>query len=265
MKIVFYSLLISVLLFIVACEDGVSTEAVESANASEYYPGVIGSSFTYNLDTLDQLSRNYVNVDSRNTIITDTRTINGTEYMVQENRGTNGTVEQYFRRTDNGVYFYFDTTGFSQTIALLGDSLATLINISPDEEIIALSTPFEDGKQWNAYKFNFTLSALQIDYSIVDVKATIEGMDTLSLDVFGEATEAVKIKYNITTRIPTDISNFLEPEEINYEGYSWYVKGTGLVRAEGSGVLLSFLSGTSIDFSDSLTIYRETLTSYSLE
>lgn len=263
-------IIITAFLLVYGCNDDENpTSGTEGNGASAYYPGEAGSQFVFAIDTFDVATASYFPLGTRTSTIVSGTNIGGTEYYLQRNvlqpAPSGEDPEIYFRRSDTGIYFYVDTLGLAEAILEIDDSLAALIDIVADPEIIVLSTPLEDGKLWDAYKLNLDIPSIGFTLSIVELSASYEGVEYISTPATnGIATEAVKIKYEVILRIPDDPANLFAPVPRNYMGYGWYIQNVGLTMAEGNGVIVNALSGGEFNLDDTLSVYRETLTSYNI-
>jgi hypothetical protein len=239
-------------------------------SASNYYPGGDGSEFNYLIDTVNSVTGSYANVGTRYSYFSGTTTINGTEYIVQKNETNLGNSpavnsELNFRRTQTGVYISIDTTGLSN---LLPDTLYQALDLEPgdikldaDSEINIFSYPLFDGKNWSAFQLNIT--AAGFDFSLVEVKASYEGSESLMLEGY-EGTEAEKIKYTVTLSVPNP-EDIFNPMEQSFSGYGWFAKDIGLMKLEGNALALTALNQGDIALADTNQIIRERLISHELE
>jgi len=263
--------ILSILIFISGCSEDTPTDTtLDTDNASEYYPGEIGTQFFYLVDTLDAGTQTFLPYGSRTASILSKSTQNNVEYYKQRNLIEPSTspddVDIYFRRSGTGVYFYVDTLGLGDAILAIDDSLASLLQITTDPEINVFSTPLEENKTWDAFKLNVEIPTIGFTLSVVELSASYEGTEMITTPATsGLATEAAKIKYTITLRIPDNPANPFSPTPRNYEGYGWYIQNVGLAMVEGNGVLVNALAGGEFNLDDTLSVYRETLNSYTIK
>lgn len=257
--------ILALLIVLYACgkEDSRIVEPkVQVETAADFYPGGVGSSFVYKiervdtlLNTSDSLGINYSSIDS-------VTTYNGVRYFVENSslalNGSSLPMKILFRRSDAGVYFTIDTTGFDM---LLPDSILQNVEITSDPEAIVFSYPLFDGKDWTAYKLNLTIGAF--DLSLVDVHAYYLGKETLLLPAAGSI-DAEKIKYVATLIIPNP-DNFIEYTESTFTINGWFAKNIGLVKAEGNAEAVNAILGIDAFTNDSVSVIRQTILSYEIK
>jgi len=268
--------ILSMLIFF-SCENDnpVEDEGLDQL-ASSYYPGGVGSTFLYNVDTLNINTNSYETVAANNKTFTSTVTMDGTQYTVQENLLSSIFLEEdielglHFRTTDRGVYFFLDTTGLG---SLLSDSLLDSIDLPIDDftlimnqEIIIFSTPLESGLAWDAFNLiaEVNVQGSIFFYTLLNLSAEYVGSEDVNIPAFTEAQKGEKIKYIVTLSIPTDINDILDPPQDVFEFYGWFVESVGLVKLEGEIPSVEITEESEIIFGPGTEI-REVLTSFDLK
>lgn len=276
-------LFISIILVSCSSNSDSPTEPTNNngVTADNYYPGNLGSSFTYNTDTA-LANSNYSQVGTRVSTYESTKTIGSVEYIVQKNISTiaGNSIETSlnFRRSSNGFYISIDTTGFSESLnELLTDSLVASVvsGFEIDPEMNALSLPLTSGKEWSAFKFNVIISFLgvQLPITVIEVKANYEGPESIVVPAIDGSSESEKIKYTLVISLPDPENpiNFTNPQNpINlisreFYGYAWYTKDVGLTKLEGSAFLINSINGNGIDLADTTSLVKESLVSYDIK
>ncbi|MAT58907.1 MAG: hypothetical protein CMF23_13115 [Ignavibacteriae bacterium] len=278
------ALLLIISLMLASCggsDDPVTPNPDDVSEITSYYPGNIGSTFTFNTDTA-LVNTNFSQVGTRVSTFESTVNKNSIEYILQKNISTiaNNSIETElnFRRGENGLYIYIDTTGFSSALdELLTDSLIVSVvsGFEIDPEINIFSLPLFSGKEWSAFKFNVLINFLgvQIPITVIEVKGTYEGKESIVVPALNNSVESEKIKYTLIFSLPDPENpiNFTNPQNpINlisreFYGYGWYTKDVGLTKLEGSAFLINSINGNGIDLADTTAIVRETLVSYDLK
>ncbi len=259
------------LFLLAACSESDSpTEPGENTGggAALYYPGGVGSSFIYSKDTLDRSSANYVNIGQRTSSFQSSRNESGTSIFTQINRtvgtGSMDTSSVEFWRSNNGVYFLVDTSGFSEFLGEIPDSISNLLTFTIDSQMNAFSAPLTSGKVWSAFKLNIGIPAFGISRSLIEVSGAYKGQETVTVPPNNDSRTAERIDYTIKLSIP-DESNILDTTSQYYSGKAWFVENVGLVKLEGNALLINTIGSGVIDLADSSSVIRETLTSYELK
>lgn len=147
-----------------------------------------------------------------------------------------GTLQRMkVRKTERGLYYYLDTTGFS---ALIPDTAKPFIQI--DREITAFSLPFFAGQSWSAFKFNVVI------IPVINCTASYSGSVVYDHTVQGHTgnVTAERIKYTLSITIPTPGQPAVN---IEYTGEVWYAESLGVVKKEGDYFLFQFLGGSEVD------------------
>ncbi len=273
------------ILFVAACssdsDDPLTPDTSGGETTESYYPGNIGSSFTYNTDTA-LVNTNFSQVGTRVSTYERINNINSVDYILQKNistiAGNSFETELNFRRSSNGLYINIDTSGFSSALdELLTDSLIASVvsEFEIDPEINILSLPLFDGKEWSAFKFNVVISfiGVRLPVTVLEVKAKYEGKENIIVPAVNNSVESEKIKYTLIFSLPDQENpiNFTNPQNpINlisreFVGYGWYTKDIGLTKLEGSSFLINSINGNGFDLDDTTSVIRESLVSYDIK
>lgn len=164
----------------------------------------------------------------------------GTPYYTQTEQldyltGGNSQQRMKVRKTERGLYYYLDTTGFS---ALIPDTAKPFIQI--DREITSISLPFFAGQSWSAFKFNVVI------IPVINCTANYLGSVTYDQTIQGHTgtVTAERIKYTLSITIPTTGQ---PADNIQYTGEVWYAEDLGVVKKEGDYFLFQFLGGSELD------------------
>lgn len=221
----------------------------------DLFPLVKGSSFIYNVDSLDAagnpfpLGTAYVN--SRDTV-----SLMNTVYLAQADSlvlsGETITTQTYIRKTGAGSYYYIDTTGLG---ALIPDTLKRFTTV--DGEIAALSAPPLTGRTWNAYKFIAGI------FSVISLTAEYGSEETLSLNLNGinRDIKTRKVIYTLKIIIPSQVPGETAAQ-FTFSGSVWYSENIGMVKLEGDSVLFGFIGGDITNLFTNQYKVRRTLTEY---
>ena len=230
MKILSRTMLILILgLLINACNKDNSTNPPVQNNTG-YFPDGDGSSYTYSMSKTD--SNGTQNTGTRRTEYTGVgskkrHNLPGADRLHKHSRSTSVSLS-YFRKTNDSLYYFLDTTGLS---AAIPDSLKS--NISIDNEMKMLSFPVDQNSSWKV----FTLSIVYIfNIPVLNVDGAYDGTENITLHLnSGDVNkDAVKIKYTFSL-------NCTRRESTNYKAYAWLVDGIGIVKWQGNGAILMLL------------------------
>ena len=187
-----------------------------------------------------------------------TQVKNGTTYNVQIdsfNLGGVGTTSlSFFRKTNDSLYYFLDTTGLASYIP---DSLQS--NVSLDAEMKVLAFPVEVNKSWSV--FGLSINYLIFHFNVLNVSASYDGNESVLLHLnSGDVTkDAVKIKYTLGITDPTSASTN------NYYAYAWLVDGIGFVKWQGNATILNAFTGGGIDLTDTTSVITQSLISYNVK
>ncbi len=253
-KILSRTMLILILgLLINACNKDSSTNPPVQNNTG-YFPDGDGSSYTYSISKTD--SNGTQNTGTRRTEYTGVGVKNATTYQVQTDSiniaGASSVSLSYFRKTNDYLYYFLDTTGLS---AAIPDSLKN--NISIDNEMKMLSFPVDQNSSWKV----FTLSIVYIfNIPVLTVDGAYDGTENITLHLnSGDVNkDAVKIKYTLSLTVPGG-------ESTNYNASAWLVDGIGIVKWQGNGAILDAFTGGGIDLSDTTSVITQSLVSYDIK
>ena len=255
-------ILLALILFACGKEENPLIPPKEPVTAGNYFPGGVGSSFEYLIESIDSTA-NVADTSGSSIISFDsTVTYNSINYTVANSSFVmNGAVvplKFLFRKTTAGIYFTIDTSGFNQ---LLPDSLLQDITINSDPEANAFSYPLFDNKIWTAYKLNIGIGAFEL--SLIDVQAYYKGKENIITPATGNA-EAEKILYKADIKIP-DPNNLVSYSEIKFDIIAWFVKDVGLAKIESNSTAANIITGSNAFSSDSSVTIRQTLKVYDIK
>jgi hypothetical protein len=246
-------------LIISSCSKSDNSVATGETDNSNYFPSQDGTYYKYNVEKTD--SNNAQSTGTRDSRCSNTSERGG-EYTKQTDSVTlNGSTEVYtslFRKTDAGVYYFLDTTGFAASLSSSFSVYVPFLTI--DQEMLSISYPLQSGKTWTAFKVVLNYQGLVLN--VVDVDATYTGKENVTLNLnSGTVTkEAAKIKYSFSL-----ITNPLTQTKQTVTAYGWYVADVGAVKWQGNGLLLDAFTRGEINFADSTSTSTETLVDYSVQ
>lgn len=221
-----------------------------------YFPNGDGSRYVYSIEKAD--SGGTLSAGTRSTEYSGTSVKNGNTYQVQiDSFNIAGAVEvslSYFRKTNDALYYFLDTTGLS---AVIPDSLKNYVDL--DGEMKILSFPVTENKSWSVFKVSIVYSIFNIP--VITVAGSYDGTEAVTLNLnSGDVTEnAVKLKYVMTLSLPNTLSTS------TFTAYSWLVEGIGIVKWQGNGIILNAFTGGGVDLSDTTSVITQSLISYDVK
>ncbi len=258
-KILIFFLIITFIVFS-SCKKNETDNSIAppgTSDNSNYFPSNTGSYYKYNIERTDSGSSH--TTGTRNTRYSAT-TQGGGIYTLQTDTVITGDStfinSSLFRKSDSGVYYFLDTTGFSANLPSEFISILPFLNI--DSEMLLLSTPLQQGKGWPVFKVNLVQG---ITLTVVDVEASYIGTESVALNLPSGTVNktAAKVQYNFSLINPINLS------KQTVTAYGWYVADIGPVKWQGNGLLLNVFTRGEINFADSTSTGTESLIDYSIK
>jgi len=266
MKSIISSLMVLVILTFVLSSCKKSDTSVNDGNNnvdnSNYYPNTIGNYYKYNFERTD--SAGFLTNGIRDTRYQSASgsTGNGITYDIKQidsvtSNGSTIVYTSFFRKGDMGIYYFLDTTGFSENLP--PEFISYLPYLKIDQELLLLTSSLQDGDTWPVFKVNLEQGPVAI--TAVDVKASYLGKENISLNLIsGTVTRpAVKVQYDFS------LINPLTQAKQTVTAYGWFVANVGPVRWQGNGLLLDVFTRGEINFADSTSTGSEDIVDYNLK
>ncbi len=247
-------IVIALALLINACNKDNSTNPPVQNNTG-YFPNGDGTTYTYSISKTD--SNGTQNTGTRSTEYSGTQVKNGTTYQVQIDSinisGVPSISLSYFRKTNDNLFYFLDTTGLSASIP---DTLRN--NISLDAEMQVLSFPVDVNNTWPV--FTLSVKYLFLTIPVLTVEGSYDGTENLTLHLnSGDVNKsAVKLKYTLSIMVPAGPTT-------EYNASAWLVDGIGIVKWQGNAALLDAFAGGGIDLSDTTSVITQSLISYDVK
>ncbi|MBT8380455.1 MAG: hypothetical protein KJN64_14645 [Ignavibacteria bacterium] len=226
-------------------------------NLKNYYPGGMATTYKFNVQRSD--SSGATNTSTRYVFYGDEIEINVVEYREQKDSIDDGSSItesiSYFRRTDTGVFYFIDTTGF---LSLVPDSLRNLIALQ--DEMRLLLNPLAAGSIWPVFRIEVNLQP-GISFSPIDINGYYVSSEslTLNLETGANSVTAEKIKYDLD--IATDVS---QPAQ-RFSAYIWFAEEIGIVKMDGSSVLLDIILSGRLTFGDTTATLKQNLLNFEIK
>ncbi len=255
--IVLFSLLFAMVITFTGCKEDTSTDPGDTAiSPVGYMPTQTGNYYVYSIDTVGSVPT--FSLGERRTGFAGKQTKKGTEYITQADTTVLGgfaTFSQSFiRATENGVYYYVDTTGLGD---VLPDSLKSFLTIDP--EVVLLSKPVNVGRTWTAFRLVF------FNIAVIDMQALYAGEETLTLNLNGkdESIKTLRVEYTLKVSVPAGFG--LDSLNQTLKMNAWYADKIGIVKLNGDSGIINFLTGAGIDLETESYKILYTLRSYALK
>jgi hypothetical protein len=227
--------LIVTVLFVSGCKEAITEPPVEE-DSRNFFPNTDGSYFFYNVAVFD--STGQIQSGTRKSYLQGQTTLQQTPYQVRidslELNGNLAVSNSYLRKSINGVFAYFDTTGLT---AIVPDSLRNLITLSTEYRLLYF--PFSINQTWPVYNVSIDLGISRID--VVKISAVVIEKDSITI-AFRDTSitkELYKIQYDMTIITGLDLTTE------NYKAFAWIAEDTGFFKWEGDAELLSFFLGNT--------------------
>lgn len=241
-------------LLVSACNKDNSTNPPVQ-NYTGYFPDGDGTTYTYSIAKTD--SNGTQTTGTRSTEYSGTEVKNGTTYQVQIDSfnisGLSSVSLSYFRKTNDSLYYFLDTTGLSSSIP---DTLQN--NISLDKEMKVLSFPVNENKTWSVFQLSIKYAIFNLNVLTVD--GAYDGTENITLNLNSGDTnkDAVRLKYTLSINVPGGPTT-------EYNAFAWLVDGIGIVKWQGNAAILDAFAGGGIDLSDTTSVITQNLTSYNVK
>jgi len=260
-KLLLFILIISTVYIFNACEDsGTDPENGEGgtqvADAS-YFPNEDGAFYKYNIQ---RDSAGTVTSGTRSSFYSGNQTVGGTPYQLQLDtlnfQGLPAILDSlFFRKTNSGVFYFLDTTGFASSVP----GLDTLIQyITLDTEVRILLFPMLDNSSWSVFRMNLNYQGI-LNFDPVVLSARYDGTENLQLNLNPpKNVDAVKLRFTLS--IKTDPFG----ETTTYTTYGWIAQNIGFVKWEGNGTIIGLFTGNGVDFDDTTSVFTQNIIEFNL-
>lgn len=260
-NLILFVLLVVAVCFINSCKkESSSPESPSTGNDvadASYYPAGDGTVYKYNIVRTD--SNGTQNSGERTTRYEGTQLIGNTTYQVQIDSinisGFTNTSLSYFKKDDNGVSFFLDTTGL---VASTPEIIPYLQYLTLDSEMKLLTFPISDNSNWSVFKM--TINATGFSFSPVEVTTAYDGKETLPLNLSSGNVDVETIRLKFTLKVQSDLLS--QPQ--SFVAYCWLAKNIGLVKWDGNGAIVGAFTGNGIDFTDSTSTVIMNVTDYNI-
>lgn len=246
------SLIIFSLLYITACKEAITDPPAE-INNKNFFPNIEGSYYSYNISVFD--STGQINSGTRSSYFQGDTIIEQTPYQRKiDSLDLNGNLLMsniYLRKSQNGVFAFFDTTGFT---SIVPDSLRNLLSVNTEYRLLYF--PLSVAQTWPVYNVSINLGVSRID--IVNINAEVIENDSITISFRDTTITREVFKIKLKMEIITDI----DLTTVTYNATAWIAEDTGFYKWEGDAELLNFISGTAAYLPG--TIVLEELTAFSI-
>jgi len=250
------SFLLAGLLFVYSCTEENSTNPSDDKDPPVYFPDSEGTYYNYEIIETD--TNGVISTGIRNVVYLGDTLINNTRYKLQlDSIQTNlqfSVSSSYFRTTETGVFYFIDTTGFTNT---LPDSLQSSVELQ--DEMRAYLFPLTQGTLWPVYRISVQLNEF-ISFDLVDITGKFISDEMLILEL-SDGTRTVNTKkVEIVFRLQTGVADSV----ITFNANTWLAEDIGTVKMEGSAVVLSLFGG-GLDLSDTSITVQQNLIDYDVK
>ena len=245
------------LIFVYSCTDENSTNPPDEENLPVYFPNSEGTFYKYEIIQTD--TNGLISTGIRNVVYLEDTLINSTRYKLQiDSTQTNlqsSVSSSYFRTTETGVFYFVDTTGFTNT---LPDSLQSSVELQ--DELRAYLFPLSEGTFWTVYRISIEVNEF-LSFNLVNITGKYISDETLILDI-SDGTQTINTKkVEIVFKLQTGAADSV----ITFNANTWLTEDIGIVKMEGSAVVLSLFSGGGLNLSDTSIIVTQNLIDYDVK
>ena len=251
------SFILAGLLFVYSCTEENSTNPPGEENLPVYFPNSEGTFYKYEIIQTD--TNGVASMGIRDVVYLEDTLINSTRYKLQiDSIQTNlqlSVSSSYFRTTETGVFYFVDTTGFTNT---LPDSLQSSVELQ--DELRAYLFPLSEGTFWTVYRISIEVNEF-LSFNLVDIIGKYVSDETLILDI-SDGTQTVNTKkVEIVFKLQTGAADSV----ITFNANTWLAEDIGIVKMAGSAVVLSLFSGGGLDLSDASITVTQNLIYYDVK
>jgi len=251
------SLLLTGLFFTYSCSEENSTNPPGDENIPVYFPSTEGTFYKYEIIESD--TNGIISTGIRNVVYFEDTLINRTRYKLQvDSVQTNlqfSVSTSYFRTTATGVFYFVDTTGFT---IILPDTLQSSTEIQ--DEMRAYLFPLSAGTYWPVYRISVELNEF-IVFNVVDIAGKFISDETLILNIANQTQTVNTKKVEIDFKFQTGKADSV----ISFSANTWLAEDIGIVKLEGSAIVLSLISGGGLDLSDISKTTTQNLIDYDVK
>jgi hypothetical protein len=245
-------------IFIVySCSEENSTNPSDDEIPPVYFPSTEGTNYKYEIIESD--TSGVISTGIRNVVYLEDTLINSTRYRLQvDSVQTNlqlSVSSSYFRTTTTGVFYFVDTTGFTN---ILPDSLQSSVEIQ--DEMRAYLFPLSEGTLWPVYRISVELNEYII-VNLIDITGKFISDETLILSISDETQTVNTKKVEINFKLRTSVADSV----ISFSANTWLAEDIGIVKMEGSAIVLNLISGGGLDLSDISKTTTQNLIDYDVK
>ena len=250
------SFLLAGLLFVYSCTEENSTNPSDDENPPVYFPDSEGTFYKYEIIETD--TNGVISTGIRNVVYLEDTLINNTRYKLQiDSIQTNlqlSVSSSYFRTTETGVFYFVDTTGFTNT---LPDSLQSSVELQ--DEMRAYLFPLSEGTSWPVYRISIEVNEF-LSFNLVDITGKFITDEILILELSNGTQTVNTKKVEIVLKLQTGEADSV----ITFNANTWLAENIGTVKMEGSAVVLSLFGG-GLDLSDTSITVTQNLIDYDVK
>ncbi|PID59418.1 MAG: hypothetical protein CR986_05975 [Ignavibacteriae bacterium] len=255
------TLIVLSMVFFYACEksdNGTEPDDKDNNNLTLLLPYKIGNIYTFNIDTLNLSTQSYENIGTRKTTVLTKIEIDDYSNILCENKYFFQNVTQsfnvMFKVSETEISCYADTIAIKQ---LVPDSLSQNFQLITDGTFNLLNRNYSDNESWVVYKV--AAKTLFGKFNILIIDGSYIGEEEIKLNELNKTVTAKKVEYSIKLKIP-DINNPLQTHTKNTKAYIWFTQEYGIIKLEGSALLINPIGGYLFTPADSSRTVRHILT-----
>lgn len=252
MKRIFALVVFATILFLSCKENQTTTPPVEDI---ETFPSKAGTSYSYNVkfgisNPINGIRKSRIISQSVSKQFLDKSVIYQPQIDSILYQGTVLVDTTYFRKSSSGVFYFIDTTGFSQ---LVPDTLRNLLAI--DTESRALFFPLSLNQTWPVYQVDVKIAGIPV---FSPIKTYAKVVDSYKMDFVSRNStktfNVYKIEYNL------DIQLSPESQVERQTVVAHFAVGLGFIKWDGQSAVTNIVKGTTFTYPSEVIL--EELTTY---
>jgi hypothetical protein len=156
----------------------------------------------------------------------------------------------YFRKTSSGVFYFIDTTGFSQ---LVPDSLKSFLAIDTESRILFF--PLSLNQTWPVYQVDIKIGGIPV---FSPIRAFAKVVDFYKMDFVVRNSKITSNVYKIEYNLEIQLSP--EGQIERQTAIAHFATGIGFIKWEGQTNVVNLVKGTTFNYPSEFII--EELSSY---
>lgn len=251
-KYLIFTFVITLILLLGCSEERLPTPPTQDI---ELFPSEVGTNYTYNVSFGLQ---NPITGIKKSRILpkANIKLVSGIVSIYQPQldsiiyQGNTLIDTAYFRKTSSGVFYFIDTTGFSQ---LVPDSLKSFLAIDTESRILFF--PLSLNQTWPVYQVDIKIGGIPV-FSPIRTFAKV--VDFYKMDFVTRNSKITSNVYKIEYNLEIQLSP--EGQVERQIAVAYFANGIGFIKWEGQSNVVNLVKGTTFNYPAEVIL--EELSSY---